>query len=133
MKNAWKTGWGVAASVVLVLPACEAASLPETRTGPSPSAIRTAPLAAGTDYYDALLQTVHGGLPLDPRQEKAVHMLAGTLGKIEPKESAVTHSGSRLSPAAERALREFAASPRGTAMQPVLARMAEERVVDERP
>ena len=120
-------------AAALLLCACETATLaPAPRTSPAPAARET---AQGTSLaeYDALLQAMHPGQPVDPRRRETVRALAETLGRMAADAEAGTGAAA-LSPSAERALREFAASPRGMEMQEVLERMIAGRAVpDGRP
>lgn len=114
----------VMASVALVSSACETTSLvPEPPAGPAPVTVRAGWPGAGADY-GALLQALHAGQAIDPRQEEAVHMLAGTLARMKAFHDSRAGGNSRLSPSAEYALREFMASPGGAAMQDALERLA---------
>lgn len=114
--------WRAMLAAALLLSACETASIaPEPRTAPAP-----ATLAAD---YEALLQAMQPGQPgqpVDRRQVETVRVLAETLARMEADAESGTGAAS-LSPSAECALREFAASPDGqAAMQRVLDRMAGE-------
>src|SRR5215210_6915642 len=109
-----KSELAVMTVVALGAAACEPATLgPEPRTVPASSPVAAMP-SDGADYA-ALLQAMHPGQPVTAEQRRTTHALDERLAKLYADAGLAAEGSPALSPAAERALREFAASPGGQA------------------
>jgi hypothetical protein len=111
-------------AAALTLAACESASLaPEVRIAPA-----TAPSDAAR--YDALLQAMNSGDEATPEQRRAVLRLAEALGRTTFGHADGSAPAPALSPAAQAALLELAASPSGAEMRRALERLAADPTKD---
>lgn len=92
---------------VILLAACEPTVSPQLE--PSPAPARTTFL--GTDAeIDRVLQALHPGKPVDPRDRDALRQLGAVMDRMTAAPASESSGPPPVSPAMERALRDLVAA-----------------------
>jgi|GEM_PF-4214171 len=110
---------------VVLLAACEPTVSPQLE--PSPAPARTTFLGSDAEI-DRVLQALHPGKPVDPRDRDALRQLGAVMDRMPAAPPLESPGPPPVSPAMERALRDMmAADGDVVAITRILQRLAEER------
>lgn len=116
---------------VVLLAACEPTVSPQLE--PSPAPARTTAFLGSDAEIDRVLQALHPGRPVDPRDRDALRQLGAVIDRITAAPPPESSGPPSVSPAMERALRDMVAAEGDVAaITRILQRLAAERNAETR-